>query len=358
MVQEKMDMLQLVKGGDVIPRLVANGIDIGEIEDTLEEIHRTEDWSPAWSRVGEKYAGIAEDALRAGYRLTAGDSFRRASLCHHYAQFLSFEANEEKRGNQEQKIALYTKSLSLGEPPLERVQIPFEDLSLPGYFRVPKTEGRHPCVVFIEGTDSTKEESYYMGNEFLRRGMATFAFDGPGQGETWYFMKMRSDYENATQAVIEYLTARPEVDATKIGVLGRSFGGHLAPRSAAADSRIKACVSLGGYFDTTFYRWEEPLRRYRFQFICGTKTLDETKAVAERFTLSGRAERIRCPVLVVHGERDRTVPREQAEKIVQGCKGGATFHSVPGGNHVCHNMHRYVYALASDWMAARLGAGA
>ncbi len=356
MPRENVDLLKLVKGGDIIPRFVSNGFDIGEIEETLEGIHRTEDWAPEWARLGERHAGLAETALRAGHALTAGETLIRASLCHHYAQFLSFEANEEKRGNQEKKIALYTRALPLVDPPIEKVRIPFEGVSLPGYFRVPQAGARpRACVVFIEGTDSTKEESYYMGNEFLRRGMATLAFDGPGQGETFYFMKMRSDFEKATEAAIDFLAGRPEVDAARIGILGRSFGGHLAPRSAAHDSRIRACVSMGGYFDTSFYRWEEPLRRIRFQFICGKESLEETKAVAARFTLSGRADRIQCPVLAVHGERDHGVPREQAEKIVRGCAGEATLLSLPTGNHVCHNMTRYVFAHVSDWMADRLG---
>ncbi|MFQ5914251.1 MAG: alpha/beta hydrolase family protein [Nitrospinota bacterium] len=82
------------------------------------------------------------------------------------------------------------------------------------------------------------------------------------------------------------------------------------------------------------------------------------RGIAEKFTLSGRAERIRCPVLVVHGEREGGVPREQAEKVVQGSKGEAAFHSAPAGNHVCHTVHRSVYALVSDWPADRLGSGA
>ncbi|HJM42006.1 MAG: prolyl oligopeptidase family serine peptidase [Nitrospinota bacterium] len=287
MSQKNVDLLQLVKGGDIIPRFVSNGFDIGEIEETLEGIRRTEDWAPEWARLGERHAGLAEAALQAGHALTAGETFIRASLCHHYAQFLSFEANEEKRGNQGKKIALYTRALPLTAPPIEKVRIPFEGVSLPGYFRVPQSgAGPRACV------------------------------------------------------------------------LGRSFGGHLVPRSAAHDSWIRACVSMGGYLDTSFYRWEEPLRRIRFQFLCGKENLEETKALAARFTLPRRAERIKCPVLAVHGERDHGVPGDQAEKIVRGCAGEATLLSLPTGNHVCHNMTRYVFAHVSDWMEDRLGKGA
>ena len=44
-----------------------------------------------------------------------------------------------------------------------------------------------------------------MEDGFLRRGMATFTFDGPGQGETWFQGGMIVDFERATSAVIDYV---------------------------------------------------------------------------------------------------------------------------------------------------------
>ncbi|MFQ5914636.1 MAG: alpha/beta fold hydrolase [Nitrospinota bacterium] len=356
MSQTSLDLAGLVQAGEITPRFVAQGLDVGDIECTLARIKSSSDWSREWSSSGERHAKMAEEQLARGARLSSGESFRRASLCHHIAQFLSFDDLEEKRRRQERKIALFQKALPLLIPPAERVEVPFEKIFLPAYFRRPDgrrgDRKRFPCVILIEGTDSTKEESVSFGNEFLARGIATFAFDGPGQGETWYRMKMRPDYEKATEAVVDFLTEQEEVDASRIGLVGRSFGGHLAPRSAAADPRIKACVSMGGYFDTTFYRWEEPLRRIRFRFICGTKTLEQTQTVARQFTLAGC--RIACPVLVVHGAKDSGVPREQAQRILEPCAGAGLFVEMEEGNHVCHNFSREVWALVSDWMWERL----
>lgn len=358
MSQAAVDLLGLVRAGEMTPRFVVQGMDIGDIERTFARIETSTDWSREWARTGERHAGLAEEQLARGAFLSAGESFRRASLCHHIAQFLSFDDLEEKRRRQERKIALFERARPHLRPPVERVEVPFEGIRLPAYFRRPETaegkggKGRFPCVVSIEGTDSTKEESISFGDEFLARGMATFSFDGPGQGETWYRMKMRPDYEKAVRAVIDFLAKRPEVDASRIGVVGRSFGGHLAPRSAAADPRIRACVAIGGYHDTTFYRWEEPLRRIRFQFICGTKTLEETQVLAREFTLA--AKRISCPVLVLHGGRDHGVPQEQAERILGACAGEKSLVVFEEGNHVCHNFAREVWALVSDWMRERV----
>ena len=81
--------------------------------------------------------------------------------------------------------------------------------------------------------------------------MATFTFDGPGQGETWFQGGMIVEFERATSAVIDDLEKLSAVDAKRLGVFGPSLGGYLAPRSAACDARIKACTFAGGMYDRT-----------------------------------------------------------------------------------------------------------
>ena len=100
-----------------------------------------------------------------------------------------------------------------------------------------------PVVVIISGLESTKEEARTMEDGLLRRGLATFTFDGPGQGESWFQGGLIVEFERATSAVIDYLERLPQVDAKRLGVFGPSMGGYLAPRSAACDQRIKACAS-------------------------------------------------------------------------------------------------------------------
>jgi hypothetical protein len=70
---------------------------------------------------------------------------------------------------------------------------------------------------------STKEEHHSMENVFLRRGLATFSFDGPGQGETGFKAAMPVDFERSTSAVIDYLLTLASVDATRVGLYGQSL---------------------------------------------------------------------------------------------------------------------------------------
>src|SRR4029434_7651749 len=113
---------------------------------------------------------------------------------------------------------------------------------MPSYLRVPAEITKPPVVMIISGLESTKEEARTMEDGFLRRGMATFTFDGPGQGESWFQGGLIVEFAPATACGMHYLEKFPGVDAGRIGVFGPSMGGYLAPRSAACDARIKACA--------------------------------------------------------------------------------------------------------------------
>ena len=62
-------------------------------------------------------------------------------------------------------------------------------------------------------------------------------------------MPIRGDYETAVKAVIDWLETRGDIDAGKIGLWGVSLGGYYAPRAAAFEKRVKACIGLSGPYD-------------------------------------------------------------------------------------------------------------
>ena len=189
---------------------------------------------------------------------------------------------------------------------------------LKGVLRKPRGVARPPVVVMCMGLDSTKEEMRTNEEVFLDRGMATFAFDGPGQGEAEYDLPIRPDYEAPVAAVIDALEARDDIDTGRLGLWGVSLGGYYAPRAAAFEPRVRACVSLTGPFDfaDAFARAPE-LTRAAFIARCHARDADEAAEVAARMTLDGVAERIRCPIYVVGGRLDRVVPPEHAERLAR-----------------------------------------
>src|SRR5437660_1575843 len=118
-----------------------------------------------------------------------------------------------------------------------------------GILRKPWHTPKPPVVILIPGLDSVKEELHTYGDDFLKRGMAVLAIDGPGQGEMELEHPIRYDYEVPVGYAINYLERRNDVDARRVGVMGVSFGGYYAPRAAAYEPRIKAVISNCGPYN-------------------------------------------------------------------------------------------------------------
>lgn len=140
----------------------------------------------------------------------------------------------------------------MDEPP-EVLQIPFEGTSLPGYFFAVDDDPRpRATLIVLGGYDSTVEEQYFFNAAAaLARGYNVLAFDGPGQGGALIQqgMLIRADWGSVVTPVIDYLLARADVDPKRIGLVGASLGAFLAPRAAAADHRLAACVADCGTYD-------------------------------------------------------------------------------------------------------------
>jgi 2,6-dihydroxypseudooxynicotine hydrolase len=63
--------------------------------------------------------------------------------------------------------------------------------------------------------------------------------------------------------------------------------------------------------------------------------------------------RLRQPLLVVFGKRDRLIPRQQAERVAAEAP-DAELVMLEDGNHVCNNMPYRYQPLVADWLAERL----
>jgi 2,6-dihydroxypseudooxynicotine hydrolase len=206
----------------------------------------------------------------------------------------------------------------------------------------------------VPGLDSTKEELRSTEELFLQRGLATLSVDGPGQGEAEYDLPIRGDWEVPGRALVDWLSARPEIAADRIAVWGVSLGGYYAPRIASGDERIRACVGLcGPYNFGEVWSGLPDLTRETFRVRSYTNSDDEARRAALELGMAGRTERIRCPLLVVVGKRDRLIPWQQGQRLADEVP-GARLLAIDIGNHGCANvapMHRY---RTADWVAEQL----
>jgi len=338
------------------PRFVANGVVLTDFEEVTGSLSSYNDWCRAWSERAAHHEKLGRDALAQKHFLTAGECLQRAGVYYHFASFLFVHDQAQMKTAHKKQIECRQIALPHLRPPGERVEIPYQGKTLAGILRKPGGVEKPPVVAMAVGLDSTKEETDAYEAPFLARGLATLVFEGPGQGEAQYDFAIRGDYEVPVEAVLDYIGTRRDLDATRIGMWGVSLGGYYAPRAAAFDKRIKACIALGGPFNWGA-NWDNlpELTREAFRVRSHCKTQDEARKNALTLSLEGIAGKITCPIFIVNGRLDRIVPAADAERLAREVKGPVELMMIEDGNHIATNRAYRWRSQSADWMKEQLG---
>ncbi len=338
------------------PRFVSSGVPLTDFDEVTAGISRWDDWCAAWGARAAIHEELGKKALADGCKLSAGEHLTRAAILYHFGKFMFVHDLDQMKRAHRKVIECRELALPHLRPPGERVIIPYEGKFLAGTLRKPASVDRPPVVVMCVGLDSTKEEMDVYEGIFLARGMATLAFDGPGQGEAEYDIPIRGDYEVAVKAVVDTIETRPDLDAKRVGLWGVSLGGYYSARAAAFEKRAKACISLSGpYSWVETFDGRNELSREAFRVRSHSKTLEAAREVAKTLTLEGVAKNITCPIYVVGGELDNLTPPHNAQRIAKEVSGPCELLIVKGGNHVANNRRYLFQTQTADWMAQRLG---
>ncbi len=333
-----------------------------------QRIVRLADASPAFEAVARRREGKAQAAEQDDHPVTARDNYFMAAIHWGAAQWPIDENNEQNRFYNSKKRECYTKYAKLADHQVEPVWIPFRDgKSLPAWFHLPPgyRGGRIPVVISVPGMDSFKEMSVALyGDRWLSRGLAVLALDGPGQYESpvlEIFFSMDAWIATGTK-VVDWLTARAEIDPTRIGLSGNSFGSFFGTLAAAHEPRIRAvsvsavCHEPGFH---TIFEEASPTFKMRFMYMSGISDEATFDAMRKGMTWEGHAEKVRVPYLCVAGEFDELSPLAHTERLMQTVAGPKRLviyqdsrHSV--GNVPAANVGPFPPVLMADWMVAAL----
>lgn len=201
------------------------------------------------------------------------------------------------------------------------------DLLIHLEWAAPRGEGPFPAVLVHAEGGKTSHKMKGVIWDLARRGYMASAADYKRRIDGRFRRNMfawRSE-EDVT-ASLERVRAHPSVDGGRIATLGFSQGGIFALLIAAhAPETVKAVVSY--YPVADFEEWlsaerPNPVRRLVYRIIrsffrheSGARTDDEFRAILKAASPLPNAERIKAPVLLVHGEKDTTASAEESRRL-------------------------------------------
>jgi alpha-beta hydrolase superfamily lysophospholipase len=320
--------------GEVIA--IAKGIKSGDYDS----------WYDSHNKFADRLATEATDQLARGHKISARDNFLRACSYYRSAEFFLHANGNDPRVKRafERSTACYHEAAALFSPAIQLVEIPYEGTTLTGYFHPADSSGTPRKTLLLNtGFDGSAEEMHWLGaRAAVERGYHVLVFDGPGQFTSVHRdgLHFRPDWENVVTPWVDYLLTRKDVDPKRIALYAQSFGGYLAPRAAAFEHRLAACIADDGMYDlvtsmlkqvapdnqaevlaalsapsapeldakleeamktSSVARWEFTHGMYSF----GKQTPRDFLAAMQEFNLhNGITEKVICPTLVCDSEND------------------------------------------------------
>ncbi|MDT0125349.1 alpha/beta hydrolase [Paenibacillus sp. RRE4] len=369
------------------------GAEIGECLATVARIEEGnfDSWFMEWAKTADRTYETALNCLQKNHKVSAREAFLRAHNYYRTGEFFLDGTDERRVNNFEQSVQAFEQSMHLLDSHYEIVNIPYGDTTLKGYFYGAMDDQKNeltkrPVLVFIGGYDSTLQELYFCGAAAaIKRGYHCLVFEMPGQGEALrkQNLVMRHDAEVPVRAALDYLETRQEIDYEKIALLGMSLGGYFAPRAAAFEERIKACIAFNVFYDTfdstlnqnpqlaqvlqlpeeereqmlalaeqnnSNLRWMLNNGKWVFGLNHRYELFDEMK----KASLKGIAGKIKCPILLTMGETDHFVSTDQLQALLEEIKAPKTvrvFTIEEGAEEHCQEgNHALFHQVMFDWL--------
>jgi dipeptidyl aminopeptidase/acylaminoacyl peptidase len=204
----------------------------------------------------------------------------------------------------------------------------FDGLSVPAWVYRAAGKGPHPVLIDIHGGPESQERPYFSSSIQMwvkKLGVTVIAPNvrgSDGYGKTYVGLDngvKREDSVRDIGALLDWVAKQPDMDASRVAVIGGSYGGYMVLACAVHYSdRLKAAVDIVGISNfVTFLENTQDYRRDLRRVEYGDEREPEMRAHLQKISPLNNVEKIAIPMLVVQGENDPRVPVTEAVQVVE-----------------------------------------
>jgi len=216
---------------------------------------------------------------------------------------------------------------TLVEPTLIRYPT-FDGRQIPAFIYKPKGKsGKLPVVVQIHGGPEGQEQPAFNPrrqswvNELGAAVIIPNVRGSTGYGKTYVGLDNAGKREDSVKdigALFDWIAKQPDLDASRVAIVGQSYGGYMVLATAGRyNDRIAGAIDLYGISNwLSFLANTEGYRRDLRRAEYGDERVPEMRAVFEKISPTAFSDQMRKPMMVFQGANDPRVPRSESEQMV------------------------------------------
>ena len=204
----------------------------------------------------------------------------------------------------------------------------FDHREIPVFLWRPSGEGPHPSLIYIHGgPESQSRPTFSSTFHFYLKELGVALWIPNVRGSNGYGKEylgldngmLREDSVRDIGSLIKFIQQQPDMDASRIGVIGGSYGGYMVLASLVKyGDLIKAGVETVGISNfVTFLENTQDYRRDLRRAEYGDERLPEMREFLESISPLNHVAAIQSPLLIGQGLNDPRVPASESQQILE-----------------------------------------
>ena len=235
-----------------------------------------------------------------------------------------------------------------------------QGLNLAGVLHTPENK-TDKIIIFVHGFTSHKDRPRYTkgAEEFTKKGYAVFRFDFGACGES---EGNKITIKNQVEELNSAIDLMKKKGFKDIALYGHSLGGLDAILCNQED--IKTMILLSpvttnkdpGLLKQKNYKEEHEktgkvvFKREGREYLLPKEYFEERNKIKQDKILS----KIKCPVLIIHGTEDQSIPLKHSENAMKYLPKGSKLEIIKGGNHNLYEQYDEIIKMSIKWLRVNL----